>query len=136
MYISSYATYIPLPNTTKTNATKEQSFYAKTKEFSHETTAKLSQSELQESSFKPVQNPLFSQDRQQDITKFKNLQKKQKAQNSYEENSSINSFMQLSKPKILLSKEYKIPPMPKSILQEKGVHTYIENDNYYKITAA
>ena len=68
-------------------------------------------------------------------TKFSKINKMNNAQSAY--SGSVKLFSLLPKPKIALIQTPKQPQnlQQNSAIKAKIVNTYIENDNYYKITA-
>ena len=135
MFITSYATYVPTITKTKTDFKKEEFSFPKKQDFTPDTLQKNSSDTEAKKPIKSISKYLFFNETQENnsLTTFKQLKKVQQAQNAYEQNRQPNSFMQLSKAKPVVGK-LQTPQL--DILKTKGVNTYIENDNYYKITAA
>jgi hypothetical protein len=136
MFISNYATYIPTQKINKIVSKKEESTLPAQQNFQldkleQEGDLKKSVTQKQESpnSFKYS----FLNNSPQSVTDYKKLKTDQEAKKAYEDNSNKFSFMGLSKPKPTIGKT----PTPQTELSKiKGINTYIENENYYRATAA
>ncbi|WP_297442510.1 hypothetical protein [Sulfurimonas sp.] len=140
MFVSSYNTYIlPTPSETK-KSTKESAtafstkaaLTAKEQTPNQATSTKLPINFI--SDYKVLKNQQKLQEQTQQFTqnKFVKINTLQSAQVAYKDNSSLYSFIQ--KPKaVFIKSDTKLPDA--SNIKMKMVNTYIENDNYYKITA-
>jgi len=140
MFVSSYNTYI-LPRQTNTKKSTKESATAfsinpkltvKPEIANQETFAKLPINFISDYKVLNNQQKLQHQTQQFSQNKFVKINTLKSAQVAYKDNSSIYSFIQ--KPKIALVKPLVKLPDSASV-KMKMVNTYIENDNYYKITA-
>jgi hypothetical protein len=140
MFVSSYNTYI-LPRQTDTKKSTKESTTAfstnpklavKPEIADQGTFAKLPINFISDYKVLNNQQKLQHQTQQFSQNKFVKINTLKSAQVAYKDNASIYSFIQ--KPKIALAKPHvKLPDS--SNVKMKMVNTYIENDNYYKITA-
>ncbi|MEO1953906.1 MAG: hypothetical protein ABGW74_04305 [Campylobacterales bacterium] len=88
------------------------------------------------SNYKSFANKQKLQDKQltkKPIDKFSKINKMQNAKTSYEVNSKKFSLLRV--PHITLNQVQKSEEKLPIKLQQKMVNTYIDNENYYKITA-
>jgi hypothetical protein len=140
MFVSSYNTYI-LPTQTDTKKSTKESTAAfstnpkltvKPETPTQTTFAKLPVNFISDYKVLNNQQKLHDQTQQFSQNKFVKINTLQSAQVAYKDNSTMFSFIQ--KPKVALTKtDVKLPDS--SNIKMKMVNTYIENDNYYKITA-
>jgi hypothetical protein len=135
MYISSYATYIPTVTKTKIESQKEESLSLKYENLTENSLEKSTQESRVDAPVRKIsQYPLFGETQEnKSLNTFKKLKKNEQAKSAYSTNARTTSFMQLSKAKPVVGK---VEAPQADILKIKSVNTYIENDNYYKITAA
>jgi uncharacterized protein YcbK (DUF882 family) len=149
MFVSSYNTYIPQKTTHKpqesTQENNEREFttdgsklFAKQLDKVVTSSVKIPLNYI--SNYKSLHNhQLLEQQSKSNKnyaqTKFSKINTMQSAQNAYSQNSQL--FSLLPKPKIALADVIKLPKnlQQNSAFKSKIVNTYIENDNYYKITA-
>jgi len=141
MFVSSYNTYLSASHVETNKRQNRAEDFTLKKESKQSTTAfekvaaeqKLPVSYI--SAFKVLRNQqkLHEQVQQQtQKSKFTKVNVLQNAQSAYKENSVIFSF--IKKPKVPLSGvQTKLPTNFSTKL--KALNTYIENDNYYKVTA-
>jgi len=157
VFVSSYTTYVA-NNTTdkiqkrKTNSLQEDSvsFNSKLLTKTQDNLSSLSAKQIQlpvnyVSNYKVMnnqqklqENPQYQESKK---TKFAKINLLQNAKSAYAENSIL--FASLRKPKITLeqrpSLDTRLPTQAlqaqEFILKQQMLSTYVENDNYYKITA-
>ena len=147
MFVRSYMTYISPYTSTKTTPQREESSPKKTNSFSLETKKEYtsSQTNLKQVSLKESYLPSYAIFRQQqsnkDLNKFEAIKNYQDAKVAYKENSFMYSLAQ--KPKIVIGGTKIDLQLPKeaqeaktSLSKKEMVNTYVENENYYRITAA
>lgn len=151
MYVSSYNTYIDTNTSQKVQKERNEESKKSTDLFSSKLAVTTPKQLSNFSSF-PVNyisnyKVLNNQQRLQDNTqskeevKFSKIKSLSSAKNAYSENTKL--FSLLVKPKATLNQTPKIDTkMPRqaqvsqeAIMRHKMVNTYLENDNYYKITA-
>ena len=140
VFVSSYNTYI-VPSPTDTKKTPKESktlFTPNTQQTSaselagKENLVKLPVNFISDYKVLNNQQKLHQQTQQFAQKKFIKINTLQTAQIAYKANESLFSLIQ--KPKVALAKpDTKLPDSPS--LKIKVINTYIENDNYYKITA-
>ncbi len=149
MFVSSYNTYIPQKTTHKpqesTQEKNERAFQAGdsklfSKQLDKVVTSSLKMPVNYISNYKSLHNHQLLEQQNQSKknysqTKFSKINTMQSAQSAYSQNSQL--FSLLPKPKIALADTIKLPKnlQQNSAFKSKIVNTYIENDNYYKITA-
>lgn len=157
MFVSSYATFINTQATDK--AQKEKETLSQKGSYSRFTTQELQNTSQNETSkIAKTQLPLNyisnykvlnnqhkllqeSQGALEGKSKFTKISTLQSAQDAYAQNSTL--FASLRKPKVALAQtpflNTQLPQdsfkAQEEILKITMVNTYIENDNYYKITA-
>lgn len=140
MFVSSYNTYLSASHVETNKRQNRSEDFALKKENKQSTTAfekgaaeqKLPVSYI--SAFKVLRNQqkLHEQTQQTQKSKFAKVSLLKNAQSAYKENSVMFSF--IKKPKVPLSGvQTKLPTNFSTKL--KALNTYIENDNYYKVTA-
>ena len=149
MFISSYNTYNGISNIKKNNNNKSSEKYSSFNLYNPESTKAFKKSTLY---VKPIsylydsktfnnKYRLQKQDNPKNQIKFAKLTSLSDAKSAYEESSKIYSFFKTTN--ININQTPKIDKrLPEEIqrLKIKNLHrimlnTYIENDNYYKITA-
>jgi len=152
MYIRSYSTYISAYTQNKTNPSKEDSNsnIKKTTSFNLEKAQQdLILVKNKENNFtKSLQenhiptSTIFRQQKEnKDLNTFTEIKKYQNAQLAYSENATLYSLAQ--KPKRVIGSikiDLQLPQeaqVAKASLSKKDmINTYLENENYYRITAA
>jgi hypothetical protein len=144
MYIASYSTYISPFTQTKRGLQKRE-------EFSLESGSTFqnrlqNKEEVQNATLLPtlsLSKYTFSQQREtrNALSSFEKFKNYQDAQSAYQESSQFYSLAQ--KPKFSLSTPVPTLKLPKeaqvakeTLSKQTMINTYIENDNYYRITAA
>jgi len=161
MFVSSYKTYLPVPSATKSEVPKAKEgtlSQEKNNTFSPLlSTQEPQQQKLQERTFQDSQQEspqqqkapssytlLRQKEQNPELRSFSSMKKLQDAQNAYTA-SSQSTFAFLSKPKNALATTPSTAPsaLPQeaktakeSFLRAEMVNTYVENENYYRITAA
>lgn len=143
MFIASYATYVPTLPAAKANSAKEKDFTPKTDIFAE----KKSVPEKTETSLELKKNissyNLYNKEQNKDLALYEKIKTLQNAQTAYKE--TTQPFASMKKPKTLpqngfSTQSFTLPKEAKTaqeqLLKTKMVNTYIENDNYYKVTAA
>lgn len=149
MFVSSYNTYITHKSSSKAERSTQKesnktSSFSATKSFATKAEKTLNSTEIPLnyiSSYKSLHNQQLLQqqnehNKEYSKTKFDKINKITTAQSAYSENSKLFSLLQ--KPKTALTQEVNQPKniQQSSALKQKFINTYIENDNYYKVTAA
>jgi len=148
MFIRSYATYIsPYPATKKTNFQKEENSVKNTTPFNlqKEAQTQAQQTDVSKSLQKePVLSSytIFQQQKSnKDLQKFNSIKSYKDAKVAYKENSFMYSLAQ--KPKNVIGGQQVDLQLPKeaqtlkeSLSKREMINTYVENENYYRITAA
>ncbi len=140
VFVSSYNTYLSASHVETNKRQNRSEDFTLKKESKQSTTAfekvtaeqKLPVSYI--SAFKVLRNQqkLHEQTQQTQKSKFAKVNLLKNAQSAYKENSVMFSF--IKKPKVPLSGVHtKLPTNFSTTL--KALNTYIENDNYYKVTA-
>lgn len=151
MFVSSFTTYT-VPNITQ--KTQSSNSVEKEREYSSRFKDKLSFSQTNEvksesvhnhklqldyiSTPKSLQNQykLQQQLRNTEQTKYKKMQTITNAKSEYTQNSSIFPFILKPKPFTLKQTPHtSTQELKNPTLKAKMINTYIENENYYKITA-
>ncbi|QOP45166.1 hypothetical protein [Sulfurimonas paralvinellae] len=148
MFIASYATFIPTVATIKPNNSIKESFSHK----SEPVLLSEQKPDNTETKLQPAPQPLstaakysllWQQEQNPNLQELEKVQKRQKAKTAYKE--SVTPFSYMKKPKVPLQNSYfglhsKFPKetqvVQHTFLKEKMLNTYIENDNYYRVTAA
>ncbi len=143
MFIASYTTYIPTIPATKTNSTKEKDFRPKTDIFA-EKKSTPEKTEIPQELNKTISSyNLYNKEKNKNLDLYEKIKTLQNAQTAYKE--TTQPFSSMRKPKapqqnsfstlsLTLPKEAKTAQ--EQLLKIKMVNTYIQNDNYYKVTAA
>jgi len=149
MYVASYVSYVPTISSTKTNLqnSKEDSIASKKPLFNVDTKQSNANSperkQTQQTSYLSRYNIFQKQEEsQKDLQTFGKIKNYNDAKVAYTESSQMFSLAR--KPKLAIGKNSSIDlNLPKEVQEVKNtlskrkmVNTYIENDNYYKITAA
>jgi len=146
MYIASYVTYIPTLTST-TNTQKNESSVSRSSSFSldKKQTTQTQQNEIKnplpKQKYLPNYNFLRQQTSYKDLDTFGKVKNYQDAKTAYAENSRMYSLAQ--KPKNIISGTKVDLQLPKEAIEAKEslskkemINTYIENERYYKVTAA
>ena len=144
MFIASYATYVPTLSATKSSSPNDKYSLTKAPINKVERTLQKEEERLEESTPIITKYRIFEQaQNNKNILLFSNMKAHQDAKIAYAE--SIQPFSTMKQPKtpqqkplalynVQLSKEAQ--SVKESILKEQMVNTYIENENYYRVTAA
>jgi len=146
MYVASYVTYISPFQSTKVNVQRDESAEKKGTSFSLEQ-KKQSTNTLQTEKYTPKEtylphyNFLRQQQPNKELDAFEKMKNYQDAKVAYKENSQMYSLARKPKsviggPKIDLQIPKEAQEAKKSISKQEMINTYIENENYYRITAA
>jgi len=147
MFIHSYATYISPYTTTKATPQKEESTLKKSNSFSLKKADKeqnqpsVLKQALQKEALFP--NYIFFQQQKsnKELVQFGAIKKYQDAKSAYKENSKMYSLAQ--KPQNIISGIKKdlivtqnLQSIKESLTRKEMINTYVENETYYRITAA
>jgi len=143
MFIASYATYVPTVSTAKINSAKEKDFTPKT-DISADKKSTPEKIETPLGLNKTISSyNLYNKEKNRNLDLYEKIKKFQNAQTAYKE--TTQPFSSMRKPKAPQQNSFStlnltLPQEAKnaqeSLLKTKMVNTYIENDNYYKVTAA
>ena len=144
MFIASYATYVPTLSATKSSSTNDNFFPEKNPINRFEEVLQKGPESLKESTPIVTKYSIFEQAKKSRNTLlFSDLKTQQDAKRAYSEN--LQPFSSMKKPKTPQQKPLALHnvQLPKeaqsareSILKEQMVNTYMENENYYRVTAA
>ena len=144
MFIASYATYVPTLPATQSIPTNDKYSPTKVPVDKFNNTLQKKEANLQESTPIVSKYSIFEQARKsKNILLFSAIKTRQDAKNAYAE--SVQPFSFMKKPKMPQQKPIALrnAQLPKEaqsaqehILKVQMVNTYIENDNYYRVTAA
>lgn len=143
MFIASYASYLPVHSSTKSNQTDSK--YISAEDTINQFTKHLQQQPESLQNFSQItpKYSLFEEaQKNKNILQFSTIKKRQDAEKAYSENIQLFPIMKKQKP--ILQKPFTTTlHLPKeaqsakeSILKKQMVNTYRENEDYYRITAA